>query len=60
MNHINIDNEILKAKQELKHVGSCTTKGLTVAQIAQQDERFFLALEKLNSLIGRRDIRVKK
>lgn len=52
MNHINIDNEILKAKQELKHVGSCTTKGLTVAQIAQQDERFFLALEKLKTLEG--------
>ena len=50
MNHINIDNEILKAKQELKHVGSCTTKGLTDAQIAQQDERFFLALEKLSKL----------
>ncbi len=52
MNHINIDNEILKAKQELKHVGSCTTKGLTVTQIAQQDERFFLALEKLKTLEG--------
>lgn len=47
MNHINIDNEILEAKQELKHLGSCTTKGLTNEQIAQQDERFFLALEKL-------------
>lgn len=50
MNHMNIENEILKAKQELKHVGSCTTKGLTVAQIAQQDERFFLALKKLSKL----------
>ncbi|APV34826.1 ABC transporter ATP-binding protein [Acinetobacter soli] len=52
MNHINIDNEILKAKQELKHLGSCTTKGLTDAQIAQQDERFFLALEKMKLLKG--------
>lgn len=58
MNHIKIDNEILKAKQELKHLGSCTTKGLTDEQIAQQDERFFLAMEKLKWLKGRRDIRV--
>ncbi|WP_288391550.1 ABC transporter ATP-binding protein [uncultured Acinetobacter sp.] len=56
MNHLNIDNEILEAKQQLKHLGSCTTKGLTNEQIAQQDERFFLALEKLNWLIGRRDV----
>lgn len=56
MNHLNIDNEILEAKQQLKHLGSCTTKGLTNQQIAQQDERFFLALEKLNWLIGRRDV----
>lgn len=52
MNHINIDNKILEAKQELKHLGSCTTKGLTNEQIAQQDERFFLALEKLKLLKG--------
>ncbi|MEB4802516.1 ABC transporter ATP-binding protein [Acinetobacter soli] len=56
MNHINIDNEILEAKQQLKHLGSCTAKGLTNEQIAQQDERFFLALEKLKWLIGRRDV----
>ncbi|WP_288419288.1 ABC transporter ATP-binding protein [uncultured Acinetobacter sp.] len=56
MNHLNIDNEILEAKQQLKHLGSCTTKGLTNEQNAQQDERFFLALEKLNWLIGRRDV----
>lgn len=56
MNHLNIDNEILEAKQQLKHLGSCTTKGFTNEQIAQQDERFFLALEKLNWLIGRHDV----
>lgn len=56
MNHLNIDNEILEAKQQLKHLGSCTTKGLTNEQIAQQDERFFLALEKMIWLIGRRDV----
>lgn len=56
----NIDNEIQETEQELKHVGSCTTKGLTQEQIAQQDERFFLAIEKLKWLKGRRDIRVKE
>lgn len=38
--HQNIDNEIRDTEQELKHLGSCTTKGLTEEQIAQQDERF--------------------
>ncbi|QHI29012.1 hypothetical protein AhaeINNSZ174_05785 [Acinetobacter haemolyticus] len=56
----NIDNEIRETEQELKHVGSCTTKGLTQEQIAQLDERFFLAIEKLKWLKGRRDIRVKE
>lgn len=56
----NIDNEIRETEQELKHVGSCTTKGLTQEQIAQLDERFFLAIEKLSWLKGRRDIRVKE
>ncbi|RSE33397.1 ABC transporter ATP-binding protein [Acinetobacter junii] len=39
-------------------MGSCTTKGLTDEEIAQQDERFFLAIEKLKWLRGRRDVRV--
>lgn len=56
----NIDNEIRETEQELKHVGSCTTKGRTQEQIAQLDERFFLAIEKLKWLKGRRDIRVKR
>ncbi len=60
MSQNNIDNEILATEQELKHLGSCTTKGLTDEQIAQQDERFFLAIEKLKWLKGRRDIRVKR
>lgn len=37
----NIGNEILATEQELKHLGSCTTKGLTNKKIAQLDERFF-------------------
>ncbi|OEY96122.1 hypothetical protein BJD20_12890 [Acinetobacter proteolyticus] len=56
----NIDDEIREVEQELKHVGSCTTKGLTAEQIAQLDERFFLAIKKLSWLKGRRDIRVKE
>lgn len=56
--HQNIDTEIREAEQELKHVGSCTTKGLTDKQIAHLDERFFLAIEKLKWLKGRRDVRV--
>lgn len=54
----NIDVEIQEIEQELKHIGSCTTKGLTEKQIAHLDERFFLAIEKLNWLKGRRDVRV--
>ena len=56
----NIDNEIRETEQELKHVGSCTTKGLTADQIAKLDERFYLAIKKLSWLKGRRDIRVKE
>lgn len=56
----NIDNEIRETEQELKHVGSCTTKGITQEQIAQLDEQFFLAIEKLKWLKGRRDVRVKE
>lgn len=58
MSQNNIDNEILATEQELKHLGSCTTKGLTDEEIAQQDERFFLAIAKLKWLKGRRDVRV--
>jgi hypothetical protein len=54
----NIEKEIRETEQELKHVGSCTTKGLTQEQIAHLDERFFLAIEKLAWLKGRRDVRV--
>ncbi|MDH0032025.1 MULTISPECIES: hypothetical protein [unclassified Acinetobacter] len=54
----NIDNEIRETEQEIAHLGSCTTKGLTAEDIAQQDERFFLAIEKLKWLKGRRDVRV--
>lgn len=58
--HQNIDIEIQDTEQELKHSGSCTTKGLTNKKIAQLDERFFLAIAKLKWLKGRRDIRVKR
>jgi len=58
MSQNNIGNEILATEQELKHLGSCTTKGLTDEEIAQQDERFFLAIAKLKWLKGRRDVRV--
>ncbi len=58
MSKLNIDVEIRETEQELKHVGSCTTKGLTDQEIAQLDERFFLAIKKLNWLKGRRDVRV--
>ncbi|MGA4742220.1 ABC transporter ATP-binding protein [Acinetobacter junii] len=60
MSQNNIGNEILATEQEIKHLGSCTTKGLTDEQIAQQDERFFLAIAKLKWLKGRRDIRVQR
>lgn len=52
--HQNIDSEIRDTEQELRHLGSCTTKGLTDEEIAQQDERFFLAIAKLKWLKGRR------
>lgn len=53
--HQNIDNEIRQTEQEIKHLGSCTTKGLTDKEIAQLDERFFLAIDKLKRLKVRRD-----
>lgn len=49
----NIDVEIQEIEQELKHIGSCTTKGLTEQQIAHLDERFFLAVAKQQKLIAR-------
>ena len=55
MSQNNIGNEILATEQELKHVGSGTTKGLTNKKSAQLDERFFLAIDKLKRLKVRRD-----
>lgn len=49
----NIDDEIRETEQELKHIGSCTTKGLTDKEIAHLDERFFLAVAKQKKLIAR-------
>lgn len=45
-------HQIRQLQIELNHVGSCTTKGLTTEQIAQLDERFFLAIAKQNKLIA--------
>ncbi|WP_284090461.1 hypothetical protein [Acinetobacter pittii] len=50
-----IKHKIRQLQIELNHLGSCTTKGLTTEQIAQLDERFFLAIEKQNKLISRLD-----
>ncbi|HAV5501254.1 TPA: hypothetical protein JI107_18115 [Acinetobacter baumannii] len=48
-----ITYEIGQLQRELNHTGSCTTRGLTQEQIAQLDERFFLAIEKQHKLIAR-------
>ncbi|MGQ1240692.1 hypothetical protein ACT4VI_13275 [Acinetobacter baumannii] len=48
-----ITHEIRQLQIELNHTGSCTTKGLTEEEIAQLDERFFLAIEKQHKLIAR-------
>ncbi|WP_337077789.1 hypothetical protein [Acinetobacter pittii] len=48
-----ITYEIGQLQRELNHTGSCTTKELTQEEIAQLDERFFLALAKQNKLIAR-------
>ncbi|WP_445536115.1 hypothetical protein [Acinetobacter sp. G18] len=45
--------EIGQLQRELNHTGSCTTQGLTKEEIAHLDERFFLAIEKLNKLIAK-------
>lgn len=45
-----ITHEIRQLQIELNHLGSCNTKGLDTEQIAQLDERFFLAIKKLNRL----------
>ncbi|MDS7933293.1 hypothetical protein RMB03_18275 [Acinetobacter sp. V91_7] len=48
-----ITNEIKQIQAELNHIGSCSTQELTQEEIAQLDERFFMALEKHNKLIAR-------
>ncbi|MEV8215798.1 hypothetical protein [Leifsonia sp. NPDC077715] len=48
-----ITHEIRQLQVELNHLGSCTTKGLTEKEIAQLDERFFLAAAKQKNLIAR-------
>lgn len=48
-----ITSEITQLQIELNHLGSCTTTGLTEKEIAQLDERFFLAAAKQKNLIAR-------
>ncbi|MCE6629392.1 hypothetical protein [Acinetobacter pittii] len=48
-----ITNEIRQLQTELNHLGSCATTGLAQEEIAQLDERFFLALAEQNKLIAR-------
>ncbi|MCU4599087.1 hypothetical protein [Acinetobacter bereziniae] len=55
MNRLEILKQIKEVKLELKHLGSCTTIGLTDYEIAQLDERFFLAVEKIKKLKARRN-----
>jgi hypothetical protein len=50
---LKITYEIGQLQRELNHTGSCTTKGLTQEEIAQLDERFFLAIQKQNKLTAR-------
>ncbi|MDC4405073.1 hypothetical protein NQ665_01785 [Acinetobacter baumannii] len=48
-----ITYEIGQLQRELNHTGSCTTRGLIQEEIAQLDERFFLAAAKQKKLIAR-------
>jgi len=48
-----ITQEIMLLQIELNHFGCCTTQGLCAEEIAQLDERFFLALDQQNKLIAR-------
>lgn len=50
---LKITHEIRQLQVELNHLGSCNTKGLNKEQIANLDERFFLAIAKQNKLIAR-------
>ena len=50
-----LETELEEIELELKHLGSCTTSGLTDQEIVQLDERFFLATENLKKLKARRD-----
>ncbi|MDC4681818.1 ABC transporter ATP-binding protein [Acinetobacter baumannii] len=48
-----ITHEIRQLQIELKHTGSCTTKGLTEGEIARLDERFFLSFKTASFLKNR-------
>lgn len=45
--------EVRQLQTKLNHTGCCTTQDLTQEEIAQLDERFFLAITKQNKLIAR-------
>lgn len=42
--------QIRLAKAELDHLGSCTRAGKTPEQLADMDNRFFAALDRLKDL----------
>lgn len=42
--------ELRQVQYQLDHLGACTTVGKTNKEIAQIDERFFLACEKADAL----------
>ncbi|MCG5790279.1 hypothetical protein [Acinetobacter baumannii] len=45
--------EVRQLQTELNHTGCCTTQDLTQEEIAQLDERFFLAAAKQQKLNAR-------
>lgn len=42
--------ELRQVRYQLNHLGACTTAGKTDKEIAQLDERFFLACERVDAL----------
>lgn len=57
-NFWDLDKQIIEAKQQVDYWGTVITQGKTEEEIAHIDEQFFLAIEKLTWLKGRRDVRV--
>ncbi|ENW93387.1 hypothetical protein [Acinetobacter dispersus] len=53
-NFWDLDKQIIKAKQEVDHWGTVSTRGKTDKEIAHIDEQFFLANKNLKELKQRR------